>query len=83
MCVFIYMENLKTYLLSEKMTQSKFAKKIGFSPSHLSEVMNSNKIPSLKFAYIIQQETKGRVKMDTWIINNSSLQNSHPDKCLY
>lgn len=48
-------------------TQADWAKRFGISRSYLSELMSGKYTPSLKLAKRIQEQTKGRVPMSSWV----------------
>jgi DNA-binding transcriptional regulator YdaS (Cro superfamily) len=52
---------LKSYLSAERGRASKMAQRLGISRSHLSDVANGNRTPSLDLAVRIWNETGGLV----------------------
>lgn len=53
--------DLREYLFRKRITQVDFAKKLGVSRSHLSQIIAGTKHPSRKLAKKIEEETNGHV----------------------
>ena len=49
------------YLKANNLNRSQFAKKLGISPTHMSDICNGKKVPSLALARHIIEVTKGEV----------------------
>lgn len=54
--------NLRDYLAKNNITQEEFAKKIGYTRTAFSHVMNFQYPVSKRFAYIVELATNGDVK---------------------
>jgi len=52
---------LKDFLEENGIRHNWFAKKLGISPSYLSEIVNLKKVPNPKLAKKIEELTKGKV----------------------
>lgn len=61
------MANFLTYLKQSGQTIGTFARKIGKSPSFLSEIASGKKIPSLKTAKAISVGTGGAISVTHWV----------------
>lgn len=53
--------NFREYLFKKRITQVEFAKKLGISRGHLSQILHGTKHPSRKLAKKIEEETEGKV----------------------
>lgn len=53
--------NFREYLFKKRITQVDFAKRLGISRGHLSQILHGTKHPSRKLAKKIEEETKGKV----------------------
>jgi transcriptional regulator with XRE-family HTH domain len=61
------MTTLKQHLKDQGQSLSAFAKRIGVSPSHMSEIASGKKDPSFKLARAIYTETGGEIDLPFWI----------------
>ncbi|MGB1215967.1 MAG: helix-turn-helix domain-containing protein [Pikeienuella sp.] len=63
------MENLKKYL--QDRNKGDFARKIGTSPSYLSQIMSAHRRPSLALMVRIEKATGGAVDLNSWSPTNA------------
>lgn len=66
LCNMSGMENLATYLKSEKISQREFALSIGINHSVVSRFASGRARPSLSTALAIERATGGRVPVVAW-----------------
>ena len=59
---------LSDFLKKNKMSRMEFSKKLKISPTHMSDVCNGKKIPSLKLSKKIIEMTRGKVSIDDLLI---------------
>lgn len=57
--------DIKVHIKRNKMTINDFARKLGYTPTYLSKVINKKIKPSLVLATMIEEETQGKVKAET------------------
>jgi transcriptional regulator with XRE-family HTH domain len=63
--------NLKEYLTKKNISQEDFARSIGLSQPYISQLVNSERLPSLKVASKIETLTKGSVLATDWIADSN------------
>lgn len=61
------MNKLQKYLKHHHITQRGFAKRISITPANLNALLHGRANPSLRLAYIIEQETGGLVTVYDWV----------------
>ena len=54
---------LDKYLKNNEVSQADFARRVGVTRHHISQIVNNLRNPSLELATIIEQATKGEVSM--------------------
>ena len=52
---------LADYIIHKKLTRTEFARQIGVTPAHITNICNGWKNPSLSLAEKIEQHTEGKV----------------------
>ncbi len=62
--------HLTKYLKIHGLTRLKFAKILNISPTHMSDICNEKKTPSLSLGRRIIRATKGEVGIDDLLRNN-------------
>lgn len=55
------------FIKTSGQTRAAWAKRLGISPSYLSDLVNGKKLPSLDLAVRIERETGGVVVANSWI----------------
>lgn len=61
------MKKLKDFLKLNNISYRELAKGLGISPATLSEIINNNRLPTLKLAYEIERLTFKNVTIYDWL----------------
>lgn len=64
------MEKLKAYLASGQIKKSEFARKVGITPSALSDLLSGRRTPGLATAGRIAAASRGKVPVSSWLDGN-------------
>ena len=65
--------DFREYLFKKRITQVDFAKRLGISRGHLSQILHGSKHPSRKLAKKIEEETEGKVTAVELLLPENSL----------
>lgn len=60
---------LSHYITKQKFTQKDFARILGISEPHLSQVINGKALPSIRLAILIERKTGGAVTLKDYSVN--------------
>ena len=70
------MKHLNEYLLSEGVSQTNFAKRVGISDGYLSQILAGLRRPSFDLMVRIESATGKRVALDAWRASQNIAQTS-------
>ena len=67
------MNKLSKYLEDNGIMHKFFAKKIGVSTTTLSHILKNIRMPTLKTAIRIREETKEKISVDDWVKTENTI----------